>query len=100
MSAGLTRYKAKADCRVGGFFRRAGEEFDLPTMKGVPDHLEELDEADDDDAGEGGEAAKAVKAPAAGTAKAKAAQVEKADIGAGVPTSAGDVNSADMIPQK
>lgn len=34
------RYRAKSPCRVGGAFRRVGEEFEGPEFKPCPAHLE------------------------------------------------------------
>jgi hypothetical protein len=35
-------YRAKAACRIGGAFRRAGEVFTLPKFETVPHFLEEV----------------------------------------------------------
>ena len=110
----IAKYRAKAPCRAGGFFRRAGEEFEMPMLEEVPAHLEEVGAAqaasvNKSDIGAGNSdnapADKAVKAPAkkAGAAPVKPAaipkdaQVNKEDIGAAGATPAQDVTSADMV---
>ncbi|CAK7067751.1 MAG: hypothetical protein DELT_01725 [Desulfovibrio sp.] len=47
MSVDMTPYRAKADCRAGGFYRRKGETFVLPTFPrgDCPSHLEAVEEA-------------------------------------------------------
>ena len=114
MSTAIGKYRAKADCRAGGFFRRAGEEFEMPMLEEVPAHLEEVGAAqaasvNKSDIGAGNSdkapADKTVKAPAkkAGAAPVKPAaipkdaQVNKSDIGAGKVTAAQEVTSVDMV---
>ena len=105
----IGKYRAKAPCRAGGFFRRAGEEFEMPMLKEVPAHLEEVGAAqaasvNKSDIG-AGNTDKAVKAPTkkAGAAPVKPAaipkdaQVNKSDIGAGKVTAAQEVTSVDMV---
>ena len=103
MSAAMTEYRAKADCRAGGCFRRKGEVFTLPAFEDgeCPGHLEPVD----GDAAKGGKPAvkkeaDAKKGPAKGGKPAPvpaSAQVTPADIGAGKPTPAADVTSVDMV---
>lgn len=108
----IGKYRAKADCRAGGFFRRAGEEFEMPALDVVPAHLEEVGaknsgKEDIGAGGDGGAAQKAAKtAVKKGAAKAqkpaavsKKAQIGKEDIGATPPTPAADVTSVDMVTQ-
>ena len=105
MSAPIGKYRAKADCRAGGLFRRAGDEFDMPMLKVIPAHLEEIGAhgSGKEDIGAAGKApAAATKAPAKGkggkpAAVPKAAQVGKEDIGAAAATPVQDVTSADMV---
>lgn len=111
MSA-VTNYRAKCNCHIGGLYRRAGDEFSLPTLKEVPAHLEEVKPsaapddatvADDSKA----EDTKAVAAPksAAKNAKGKTgkatvaddSKVDKTDLGIGEVKSSADVTSADMV---
>lgn len=103
MSA-VTNYRAKCSCHIGGLYRRAGDEFSLPTLKEVPAHLEvvkpspaEATVADDSKA----EDTKAVAANAKGkTGKATVAddsKVDKTDLGIGEVKSSADVTSADMV---
>lgn len=115
MSEAMTVYRAKADCRAGGFYRRAGETFELPVFKdGVcPAHLEPVKSVKSAMEPEGKDAAeqmgKSAKAAANKTDKAgkvgkpvsvpPAAQVSKEDIGVGAAKPAQDVTSADMVKQ-
>ena len=109
MSA-VTNYRAKCSCHIGGLYRRAGDEFSLPTLKEVPAHLEvvkpspaDATVADDSKA----EDTKAVAAPksAAKNAKGKTgkatvaddSKVDKTDLGIGEVKSSADVTSADMV---
>ena len=73
MSAEITTYRAKVQCHIGGLYRRAGDEFTLPTLKDVPGHLEVVKPVADD------------------------SKVEKADLGIGEVKSASDVTSSDML---
>lgn len=97
MSSATAAYRAKADCRAGGFFRRKGDTFELPEFAEgeTPAHLEKVS------ARQGAQDSKAVQAGKAKgnkpAAVPKAAQVGKDDIGADAPTSAADVTSADMV---
>ena len=110
MSAEVTTYRAKSVCHIGGLYRRAGDEFSLPTLKEVPAHLEvvklvpaDATVADDSKA----EDTKAVAAPksAAKNAKGKTgkatvaddSKVDKTDLGIGEVKSSADVTSADMV---
>ena len=80
MSA-VTNYRAKCNCHIGGLYRRAGDEFSLPTLKEVPAHLEEV---------------KPSAAPDDATV-ADDSKVDKTDLGIGEVKSAADVTSADMV---
>lgn len=97
MSAVMTTYRAKADCRAGGLFRRKGETFELPEFAegATPAHLEQVS------ARQTAQDAKAAQVGKVRVGKPasipKAAQVGKDDIGAGAPTSSADVTSADMV---
>ncbi|MDL2267171.1 hypothetical protein LJC46_04190 [Desulfovibrio sp. OttesenSCG-928-G15] len=102
MSA-VGKYRAKADCRAGGMFRRTGEVFEMTTLKTVPAHLEEIGSGKEDIGA--GEVAKTatpkVKSSKPKTGKPaavpKEAQVGKEDIGAGIATPVQDVTSSDMV---
>lgn len=107
MSA-VTNYRAKCNCHIGGLYRRAGDEFSLPTLKEVPAHLEEVkpsaahDDATvaDDSKAEGKQAATAPKNANGKTSKATVAddsKVDKTDLGIGEVKSAADVTSSDMV---
>lgn len=87
----VATYKALADCKIGGFFRKAGEVFELAPLEKVPPHLEKVGA---EEAGAGKPAEKKTGKPAA---LPKTAQVTKEDIGAGAARSSADVTSADMI---
>ena len=82
MSKAVGQYRAKVNCRAGGLFRRAGEEFAMPALDVVPDHLEEIGVV-----GSGKVEAKSGK-PAS---VPKAAQVSATDIGVGPGTPVQDV---------
>ena len=110
MSTPIGKYRALADCRAGGLFRRKGDEFEMPMLKVVPAHLEELGAhgSGKEDIGAGGGeggSSKTAKPPAKKVdakggkpdAIPKDAQVNKEDIGAGGATPAQDVTSADMV---
>ena len=102
MSAEITTYRAKVQCHVGGLYRRAGDEFALPTLNHVPDHLEEVKPSAravaDDSKVEGEKAAAAPKAKTGkGATVADDSKVEKADLGIGEVKSASDVTSSDML---
>ena len=116
MSAPVGKYRAKADCRAGGLFRRAGDEFEMPMLKVVPAHLEEIGASGSgqEDIGAAGKSEAAVKTSAKkafakadkGKAKGgkpaavpKEAQVGKEDIGAAAATPVQDVTSKDMVTQ-
>lgn len=97
MSAAIATYRAKADCRAGGFLRRKGETFELPEFAegATPAHLEKVSarqEAEDAKAAQVGKVR--VGKPAS---IPKAAQVGKDDIGAGASISSSDVTTADMV---
>lgn len=107
MSA-VTNYRAKCNCHIGGLYRRAGDEFSLPTLKEVPAHLEEVkpsaapDDATvaDDSKDEGKKATAAPKNAKGKTGKATVAddsKVDKTDLGIGEVKSAADVTSSDMV---
>lgn len=105
MSA-VTNYRAKCSCHIGGLYRRAGDEFSLPTLKEVPAHLEvvkpspaEATVADDSKA-EDTKAVAAPKSAAKNAGKATVAddsKVDKTDLGIGEVKSSADVTSADMV---
>lgn len=110
MSTPIGKYRAKADCRAGGLFRRVGDEFEMPMLKVVPAHLEEVGaqgsgKEDIGAAGGEGGSTKTAKDPAKKEAAKggkpaavpKDAQVNKEDIGAAGATPAQDVTSADMV---
>ena len=109
MSTPIGKYRARAACRAGGLFRRAGDEFEMPKLESVPAHLEEIGASgsDKEDIGAGAASAKASSAPATAqktvvkggkpASVAKEVQVGKEDIGAGVPTPVQNVTSADMV---
>ena len=101
MTAEVTTYRAKSVCHIGGLYRRAGDEFSLPTLKQVPEHLEEVKPLDasadasvaDDSKVDGKKAkGKTGKATVADDSK-----VDKTDLGIGEVKSAADVTSADMV---
>lgn len=97
MSAAIATYRAKADCRAGGFLRRKGETFELPEFAegATPAHLEKVSARQMEEDSKAAQVGKVkVGKP---TAIPKAAQVGKDDIGAGAPTSSADVTSADMV---
>ena len=88
----VAAYRAKENCRAGGCYRKAGEEFSMLRLENVPAHLELIGESND--------ALAVIPAPAKAKGKAsvsRAAQVGKDDIGAGKPISVADVTSADMV---
>lgn len=106
MSAELATYRAKAPCKAGGSYRRAGEEFTMARLHAddMPEHLEEIKGKAATNAGKAG------SGNAPGTGKKpknanrqptipKEAQVTQQDMGAGEPVPSGDVTSADMIRQ-
>ena len=98
MSAEITTYRAKTQCHIGGLYRRVGDEFALPTLKQVPDHLEVVKPVADDSKVEGKKAAVAPKAKTGkGATVADDSKVEKADLGIGEVKSASDVTSSDML---
>lgn len=87
------KYRAKAPCRAGGFFRRAGEEFEMPELAAIPAYLEEIDEGNSvrtPGRKTGPKSARSVSVP-------KDAQAGNNDIGAGKVTAAQDVTSMDMV---
>lgn len=98
MSTALVTYRAKAPCRAGGFFRRAGDEFEMPVLERIPAHLEVVGAVQ-------AAAADKVRAPAkrggAGHGRPapvhKDAQVNRGDIGAGAVTAAQEVTSWEMV---
>ena len=108
MSA-VTNYRAKCNCHIGGLYRRAGDEFSLPTLKEVPAHLEEVkpSAASDDETVADDSKAEAKKAAPAASKNAKGktgkatvaddSKVDKTDLGIGEVKSAADVTSADMV---
>lgn len=97
MSAGMTTYRAMADCRSGGTFRRKGEKFPLPTFKKgeCPAHLEEVDSMEDAPPAQAGKGRGGRP-----SSPPKSAQVGKADIGGEKPVSAGDVTSVEMAAKQ
>ncbi len=98
MSAEITTYRAKVQCHIGGLYRRAGDEFTLPTLKDVPGHLEVVKPVADDSKVEGKKAATAPKGKTGkGATVADDSKVEKADLGIGEVKSASDVTSSDML---
>lgn len=106
MKTAVGKYRAKAPCRAGGFFRRAGEEFEMPMLEKVPAYLEEAGAAqaapmNKGNSGAGDSVKAAAKklgaAPVKPAAIAKDAQVNKSDIGAGKVTAAQEVTSVDMV---
>ena len=104
MSA-VTNYRAKCSCHIGGLYRRAGDEFSLPTLKEVPAHLEAVKPAPADaTVADDSKAAPAAPKRAKGkTGKAtvasvpEASKVDKTDLGIGEVKSVADVTSADMV---
>ena len=102
MSAEITTYRAKTQCHIGGLYRRAGDEFALPTLKEVPAHMEVVKPSRatvaDDSKVEGKKAAAAPKAKTGkGATVADDSKVDKTDLGIGEVKSAADVTSADMV---
>lgn len=97
MSAVMATYRAKADCRSGGLFRRKGDTFELPEFAEgeTPAHLEKISARQ---AAEDVKSAQVVKVKTGKPAAIpKSAQVEKDDIGGGVVTPSENVTSADMV---
>lgn len=102
MSEPVGKYRAKAACRAGGLFRRAGDEFEMPMLKTVPAHLEEVGASGSgrEDIGAAGKSEGAVKGKSGKPAAVpKEAQVGKEDIGAAAATPVQDVTSKDMVAQ-
>lgn len=75
-------YRALADCRVGGFFRRKGDIVLLPKKDKPLPFLEPI-----------------VEAPCAEKKSAKASKnnVTKEDLGMGTPTPSSRLTSSDMV---
>lgn len=98
MSAAIRTYRAKADCRAGGFFRKKGDVFEMPVLTDVPAHLEYIPEQEvaSQDASEAANK-KGKKKARHMVSIPKNAQVTKQDIGAATPKSAQDVTSVDIL---
>jgi hypothetical protein len=100
--SGIARYRALVNCRAGGAFRNAGEEFDMPVLEELPPFLELVESAKGEptsaaEIDSGGKASKppASKKPPRNTAQSTGAT--KKDLGIGEPTSAAEIDSADMV---
>ena len=111
--SGIARYRALVNCRAGGAFRRAGDEFSMPELKETPAHLELIESANGDakqdkkpaatptraaDVTSGAQAKKqpASKKPPRNAPPSAGATAKDLGVG-GEPTRAADVTSADMV---
>jgi hypothetical protein len=111
--SGIARYRALVNCRAGGTFRNAGEEFDMPVLEELPPFLELIESAEGAAKQEKKPAApatsaatvtsgkQAAKPPASRQAprnSAPSAGATAKDLGVGgEATSAAAVTSADMV---
>ena len=93
--SGVTTYRTKEACRVGGAYRCAGEVFTMQTLEEIPSFLDAVESAVVPEEAKVGKKAKTGK-PSAVPEEAK---VGKADIGAAPAVSSADVTSVDVVKQ-
>lgn len=87
------RYKALADCRAGGMYRKKGELFSMPALDSLPPHLQEVRPAPDNPAAGKASGRKATARPP----KALGAAAE--DMGLGPARPAADLTAGVLLPR-